>query len=83
GHDNGAQRLAKKLDNRHVVKAFMEEPTPNGEVMVAANDPEARAMVCEMIEACGGKALDMGPLSEATLMEAAYAREVKATRGVD
>lgn len=82
GDDNGAQLLAKKLDNRHVVKAFVEELVPNGPVQVAANDPEARAMVCGMIESCGGKAIDIGPLSEAAHIESAYAKDATAIRGV-
>ncbi|HEV7179870.1 MAG TPA: NAD(P)-binding domain-containing protein [Candidatus Baltobacteraceae bacterium] len=81
GEDNGAQRLAKKLDNRHVVKAFVEPPDPKTPVQVAANDPEARQAVCEMIEACGGTAIDLGPLSEATRIEKQFAAETKSVRG--
>ncbi|MDQ2866645.1 MAG: NAD(P)-binding domain-containing protein [Candidatus Eremiobacteraeota bacterium] len=81
GSDNGAQLLEKKLDNRHVVKAFVEEPVPRAEVRVASDDPNARMMVCEMIDSCGGKAVDMGPLSAATEMEASYANDVSTTRG--
>ncbi len=78
---NGAELLTKKLDNRHIVKAFVEEPLPNGEVRVASDDPEARMMVCEIITECGGKAIDVGSLAEARRIEQDFADEAKVIRG--
>ena len=80
GDTSGAEMLEKKLDNRHVVKAFVEEPVPNGEIKVASDDPNARAMVCGMIESCGGKAIDLGPLTEAATIERAYADHIASLR---
>lgn len=81
GAENTAVMLEKKLDNRHIVKAFVEEPEPNAEVMVASDDPEARALVIELITSCGGKAVDVGPLAEATRIERSFHDETRAIRG--
>ena len=81
GHVNAAQLLEQKLDNRHVVKAFVEDPTDDGEVRVASDDPEARDLVCGIVSACGGKAIDLGPLSEATQIEKAFAETTHVIRG--
>lgn len=78
---SGAELLEKKLDNRHVVKAFVEDVEPRGTVKVASDDPNARALVCEMIESCGGTAVDLGPLSEAATIEREFARRTTQTRG--
>ena len=81
GAENTAQLLEKKLDNRHVVKAFVEEPQPKAEVMIAADDPEARAVVVELVAACGGTPVDLGALVEATRIERMFHDETKAIRG--
>ncbi len=81
GAENSALVLEKKLDNRHVVKAFVEEPLPRGEIRVASDDPEARMMVCELIDSCGGKAVDAGALAEALQIERRFSDETKAIRG--
>lgn len=81
GAENSAVTLEHKLDNRHIVKAFVEEPMPKGEVMVASDDPEARMMVCELVQSCGGKAIDIGPLSEATVIERRFSDNTKSIRG--
>jgi len=63
----GYQR--RKLDNRHVVKAFVEPPENGDSFKVASNDPEARAAVEALIEGCGCHAIDAGPLERAGEIE--------------
>lgn len=81
GAENSAIALEHKLDNRHIVKAFVEEPLPKAEVMIASDDPEARMMVVELVQSCGGTAVDIGPLSEATVIERRFSDNTKAIRG--
>ena len=81
GAENTAKLLQEKLGNRHVVKAFVEEPLPKAEVMVAADDPKARSIVLELVAACGGTPVDLGPLSEASRIERLFHDETKAIRG--
>ncbi|HTU70748.1 MAG TPA: NAD(P)-binding domain-containing protein [Candidatus Baltobacteraceae bacterium] len=69
GDRSGAELLAQKLDNRHVVKAFVEPPELTNDFKVASDDPEARAKVEEIIENCGRHAIDAGPLIHAREME--------------
>lgn len=70
---SGAELLAKKLDNRHIVKAFVDIDDPNEPIRIASDDPEARMKVEEMISTCGGKVEDAGPLASALEIERAYA----------
>lgn len=69
---SGAEMLAKKLDNRHVVKAFVDLEDSGRPVRVAADDPEARMKVEEMITTCGGTVEDAGPLARAIEIEREY-----------
>jgi predicted dinucleotide-binding enzyme len=69
----GAEVLAKKLDNRHVVKAFVDVRDPHDPILVAGDDPDARSKVEEMIEACGRRYQDVGPLANAATIEREYA----------
>jgi len=78
GETSGAELLAHKLDNRHVVKAFVETLEPGKPVKVASNDPEARVHVESVITQCGGTILDMGPLSHALEIERDFAASVPA-----
>jgi predicted dinucleotide-binding enzyme len=66
---SGAEILAKKLDNRHVVKAFVDVADPKEPIRIASDDPEARMQVEEMIRTCGGVVEDAGPLSKAAEIE--------------
>ncbi|HUN29762.1 MAG TPA: NAD(P)-binding domain-containing protein [Alphaproteobacteria bacterium] len=68
---SGAELLAHKLDNRHVVKGFVEplEENANHFIRIASDDPEARAEVGEIIAHCGWSALDLGPLANARTIE--------------
>ncbi len=73
---SGAELLAHKLDNRHVVKAFVTDMEPGKPIQVASNDPEARAHVESVITKCGGIIEDLGPLSHALEIERGYAESV-------
>lgn len=72
---SGAEMLAKKLDNRHIVKAFVEMTGPDDPIRIASDDPEARMHVEEMIRTCGGVVEDAGPLANAIEIERAYTRK--------
>lgn len=72
---SGAEVLAKKLDNRHVVKAFVDVTDPHDTIYVAGDDPEARSKVEEMIEACGRRYEDVGALANAAKIEREHARK--------
>ncbi len=72
---SGAEMLAKKLDNRHVVKAFVDVSDPNEPIRVASDDPEARMHVEEMIRVCGGTVEDAGPLAKAIEIERHYSKQ--------
>lgn len=74
---SGAELLARKLDNRHVVKAFVDMDDPKEPIRVASDDPEARIQVEEMIRVCGGVVEDVGPLSKAIEIERGYAAKHK------
>lgn len=73
GRLSGAELLAHKLDNRHVVKGFVEPPDDDGFIRIASDDPEARAEIGELIASCGRSALDVGPLANARTIERAVA----------
>jgi predicted dinucleotide-binding enzyme len=73
---SGAELLAHKLDNRHIVKAFVESIRPGDRVKVAADDPEARDRVDELISACGCTAENIGPLANARTIERDVAPEI-------
>ncbi len=70
---SGAEILAKKLDNRHVVKAFIDIVDPHDPIMVAGDDPEARSTVEHLIEECGRRFEDLGPLANAVQIERQHA----------
>lgn len=70
---SGAEILAKKLDNRHVVKAFIDVVDPHDPILVAGDDPEARSTVEQLIEACGRRYQDAGPLANAEQIEKEHA----------
>ena len=74
GQLSGAELLAHKLDNRHVVKAFVEPIEPNSFIKIASDDPEARAQVGNLIADAGGNPLDVGPLASARTIEHDVAR---------
>jgi predicted dinucleotide-binding enzyme len=76
GRLSGAELLAHKLDNRHVVKGFVEPLESNEFIKIASDDPEARAEVGALIANCGRTALDVGSLANARVIERAVAAEL-------
>jgi 8-hydroxy-5-deazaflavin:NADPH oxidoreductase len=78
GTFSGAEILAHKLDNRHVVKAFVE-PIEGRDafIKIASDDPAARAVVGDLIANCGRSALDLGPLAKAREIERDVARQLQ------
>jgi predicted dinucleotide-binding enzyme len=73
---SGAETLARKLDNRHVVKAFVDNIEPGRPVRIASDDPEARQQVKSTVVTCGGTVEDFGPLAGAIEIERSYAASV-------
>jgi predicted dinucleotide-binding enzyme len=71
---SGAEILAKKMDNRHVVKAFIDIVDPHDPIRVASDDPEALMTVEQLIEACGRRYEDLGPLANAGKIEREHAK---------
>jgi predicted dinucleotide-binding enzyme len=76
GRLSGAEILAHKMDNRHVVKGFVEPLETSEFIKIASDDPEARAEIGELIANCGRTALDVGPLANARAIERAVATDL-------
>jgi predicted dinucleotide-binding enzyme len=76
GRLSGAELLAHKLDNPHVVKAFVEPISGNHFIKIAADDPTARAEVGELIMHSGHSPLDIGPLANARTIEREFAKNL-------
>lgn len=74
---SGAELLAHKLDNRHVVKAFVEPLEGNRFVKLASDDPEARSELSDLLAQGGHGAVDLGPLAKAREIEREAARALK------
>lgn len=70
---SGAEILARKLGNRHVVKAFVDIVDPKDPIRVAGDDPQARTTVEQLIEACGRRYEDLGELANAGKIEREHA----------
>ncbi|WP_127131489.1 NADPH-dependent F420 reductase [Georgenia sp. SYP-B2076] len=80
GDSSGAQEIQKRLPGSTVVKAFnttLAGPLTAGEVdgqpldvLVAADDADAKAAVTSFVESAGLRALDAGPLRRARELEA-------------
>ncbi|MPV39086.1 NADPH-dependent F420 reductase [Georgenia subflava] len=80
GDSSGAQEIQQRLGNATVVKAFnttLAGPLTAGEVdgqkldvLVAADDDDARRTVTELVESLGLRALDAGSLKRAREVEA-------------
>jgi predicted dinucleotide-binding enzyme len=73
GGMSGAEFLSHRLDNHHVVKAFVDAPAGNGVVKLCAADPDARRAVTTLIEESGARVEDLGNLSHAVDLEREYA----------
>ena len=73
---SAAEELQQQLPRAKVVKAFntifaSNQPHPSRDIdgFVAADDPEAKGKVLELIESIGFSPLDVGPLSSARYLE--------------
>ena len=66
---NGAELLARKLDSHEVVRALIVLPQTGANVPICGDDPEAKKLVSEALEACGCLTSDHGPLSNAPELE--------------
>lgn len=65
----GAELLARKLDSHEVVRALIVLPQTGANVPICGDDPEAKKLVSEALEACGCLTSDHGPLSNAPELE--------------
>lgn len=72
---SGAEMLARKLDNHHIVKAFVDDLRAGVPVRVASDDPLAKATVRQTVAGCGGTIEDLGPLQGAIEIERSYAEK--------
>lgn len=72
--ESGAERLARKLDNGHVVKAFVDVTGPMTPVEIASDDTNARELIEAIIRDCGGTTVDKGSLAHAAEIERRFAR---------
>lgn len=66
---SGAESIARMMDNRHVVKAFVEEVKPGAKISVCSDDPNALKVVEELIENCGCVPVERGTLADAAELE--------------
>jgi predicted dinucleotide-binding enzyme len=70
---SGAEQLARKLNSPHVVEAFGDDARPGDAIPVCADDPQAKAVVMDLIRSCGYEPTDAGPLAKAGPLEKADA----------
>lgn len=66
---SGAETIARMMDNRHVVKAFVEEVKPGAKISVCSDDPNALKVVEDLIEHCGCVPVECGTLADAANLE--------------
>ena len=76
GRLSGAELLAHKLDNHHVVKGFVEPLETTEFIRIASDDVQARTEVGELIAGGGRAALDVGTLAKARDIERQVAAEL-------
>ncbi len=77
---SGAERIAAAAPGARVVKAFntvfaglQADPSADGglvDVLVAADDPDAKSTVAGLVRSIGARPIDAGPLAEASALEA-------------
>ena len=70
--ESGAERIAKRLRNGHVVKGFVDITDPREPIEIASDDSGARIRVAEVIAQCGAQARDLGALHNAIRIERGY-----------
>jgi predicted dinucleotide-binding enzyme len=65
----GAELLARKLDSHEVVRALIVLPQTGANIPICGDDPQAKKLVSEALEACGCLTSDHGPLANAPELE--------------
>jgi predicted dinucleotide-binding enzyme len=65
----GAELLARKLNSHEVVRALMAVPLHGANVPICGDDPHAKSLVADALNACGCATADRGPLSNAPALE--------------
>ena len=66
---HGAQLLARKFDTHHLVRALIVLPQTGANIPICGDDPSAKSVLTEALEACGCLTSDHGPLSRAAELE--------------
>jgi predicted dinucleotide-binding enzyme len=67
--ESGAELLAKRLNSRRVVRASIQRPEPNANILLAADDKDAMAAVEEIFRKSGCVTTDRGTLVHAGEIE--------------
>jgi predicted dinucleotide-binding enzyme len=68
--ESGAELLAKRLDSHRVVRASIERPEPNANILLAGDDKDAMTIVEEIFRKSGCVTTDRGTLVHAGEIEA-------------
>jgi predicted dinucleotide-binding enzyme len=76
--ESGAELLAKRLDSRRVVRASVERPEPNANILLAGDDKDAVSVVEEIFRKSGCVTTDRGTLMHAGEIEAPARSAVEA-----
>lgn len=66
---HGAELLARKFDTHHLLRALIVLPQTGANIPICGDDPAAKAVFTEALEACGCLTSDHGPLSSAPELE--------------
>ncbi|HTA39147.1 MAG TPA: hypothetical protein VK760_08735 [Candidatus Acidoferrales bacterium] len=75
--ESGAELLAHRLDSRRVVRASIERPEPNANILLAGDDKDAMTIVEEIFRKSGCVTTDRGTLIHAGEIEAPANRAVE------
>lgn len=67
--ESGAELLAKRLDSHRVVRASIQLPQPNANILLAADDKDAMTVVEEIFRKSGCVTTDRGTLVHAGEIE--------------
>jgi predicted dinucleotide-binding enzyme len=68
--ESGAELLAKRLDSRRVIRASIERPEANANILLAGDDKDAMTIVEEIFRKSGCVTTDRGTLVHAGEIEA-------------
>ena len=74
---SGAELLAKRLDSRRVVRASIERPEPNANILLASDDKDAMTIVEEIFRKSGCVTTDRGTLVHSGEIEAPARAQVE------